>query len=321
MVPLSQIPGATSSGQICYELGVTATRLYAACGKTPNFVGAFRVDNGNDGTRTWQYNTGGNVQTLALIPGTSDLVIGGHFGINSSSSYNGRMRCGPSSGPATWIRAIAIIRNVANTTNFVSPRTDGGTSATEPWVDCSWLPNIDGCNQPWPQLTQNMPGINRFGGMWEIQVTPTHLWALGEFRYVNTQVRRSIARFPWTGDPTPPPPPVLPVLADLISGSPLMVHPDRSTSFSIGCPDQADPCNGTAKLAAGGSVQLAPQAFSLAPTGEQTFQVMVDDSALDKMLAKANGTIGGKITLTAEGSPGTTALSTTISVQLKLSPV
>jgi hypothetical protein len=318
-VPLSQIPGATSSGQICYELVATSTRLYAACGKTPNFTGAFRVDNGDEGTRTWQYSTGGNVQTLALIPGTNDLVIGGHFGINSSSRYNGRMRCGPSSGPATWIRAIAIIRNVANTTSFVSPRTDGGTSATDPWVDCSWLPNIDGQNQPWPTLTSNMPGVNRYGGMWEIQITPTHLWALGEFRYVNTQVRRAIARFPWTGDPTPPPDPVQPVLTELTTASPLIVQPDRSTSFTIRCPDQLDQCNGTAKLVAGGSTQLSPQSFSLTPLGEQTYAITINDVAWDKMVAKANGTIGGSVQLTAEGSPGTTPLATSISIQLKLS--
>ena len=321
-VPVSQMPGATSSGQICYELNVTSTRVYAGCGKTPNFVGAFRVDNGNEGTRTWQWSTGGNVQTLALIPGTDDLVIGGHLGINSSSSsfgYNGRMRCGPSSGPATWIRAIAIVRNVAATTNFVSPRTDGSTSATDPWVDCGWLPNIDGQDQPWPTLTQNMPGVNRYGGMWEIQVTPTHLWALGEFRYVNTQVRRAIARFPWTGDPTPPPDPVQPVLTELMTASPLIVQPDRSTSFTIRCPDQPDPCNGTAKLVAGGSTQLAATAFSLSPLGEQTFAVTIGQSAWDKMVAKANGTIGGSVQLTAEGSPGTTGLSTSIAIQLKLS--
>ena len=32
----------------------------------------------------------------------------------------------------------------------------------------------------------------------------------------------------------------------------------------------------------------------------------VNDTAWDKMLAKPNGTIGGSVQLTAEGSPGTT---------------
>jgi hypothetical protein len=317
-VPLSQIPGATSSGQICYELNVTSTRLYAACGKTPNFVGAFRVDNGNEGTRTWQWSTGGNVQTLALIPGTNGLVVGGHLGINSSSTYNGRMRCGPSFGPATWIRAIAIIRNVTTTTAWVSPRTDGGTSTTDPWVDCSWLPNIDGQDQPWPQNTVNMPGVNRYGGMWEIQITPTHLWALGEFRYVNTQVRRAIARFPWTGDPTTPPDPVQPVLTELVTPSPFDVQPDRTVSFTIRCPDQPDPCNGTVKLIAGGTRQLGPTTFTLAGLEEETFVATLDDATWEKITTKASGTLGGSVQLAAEGSPGTTPLSTSISVQLKL---
>ncbi len=170
-MPLSQIPGATSSGQICYELIATATRLYAACGKTPNFTGAFRVDNGDEGTRTWQYSTGGNVQTLALIPGTNDLVIGGHFGINSSSRYNGRMRCGPSTGPATWIRAIAIIRNVASTTSFVSPRTDGGDLGHGPVGRLQLAAEHRRSGPALADPDANMPGVNRYGGMWELQVT------------------------------------------------------------------------------------------------------------------------------------------------------
>jgi hypothetical protein len=248
-------------------------------------------------------------------------VVGGHLGINSSSSpsgYNGRMRCGPSSGPATWIRAIAIIRNVTMTTSSGSPRTDGGTSATEPWVDCSWLPNIDGQNQPWPTWTQNMPGVNRYGGMWEIQITPTHLWALGEFRYVNTQVRRAIARFPWTGDPIPPPPPVQPVLTELVTPSPFAVRPDRTVSFTIRCPDQPDPCNGTVKLIAGGAKQLGPTAFTSAALQESTFVATLDDATWEKITTKPSGTLGGSVQLTAEGSPGTTALSTSIAVQLQL---
>ena len=308
-VPLSQIPGATSSGQICYELAVTATRVFAGCGKTPNFVGAFRLDNGNEGTRTWQYGTGGNVQTVSILPNGQDLVIGGHFGINSSSRYDGRMRCG-----SGYIRAIAIVRNVASTTSFVSPLTNGSTSTTQPWVDCGFLPNLDGVAPQGP----NFGGVNRYGGLWEIQVTDDHLWALGEFRYVNTQVRRAIARFAWTGDPTPPPTPVQPVLTELVTASPLSVQPDRTVSFTVRCPGTPDPCNGTAKLIAGGTKQLGPEAFSLAPLGETTFIATLDQATWDKIVAKANGTIGGSVQLTAEGSPGTTPLNTSISVQLKL---
>jgi hypothetical protein len=311
-VPLSQIPGATSSGQICYELAVTATRVFAGCGKTPNFVGAFRVDNGNEGTRTWQYSTGGNVQTISLLPNGSDLVIGGHLGINSSSTYDGRMRV---CNNTKYLRAIAIIHNVATPSAMTGITTTGSTSTTQPYLDCDFLPNIDGQTASGP----NFPGVNRYGGMWEIQVTNDHLWALGEFRYVNTLVRRAIARFPWTGDPTPPPDPVQPVLTEFMTASPLIVQPDRSTSFTIRCPDQPDPCNGTVRLVAGGSTQLPATAFSLSPLGEQAFAVTINQSAWDKMVAKANGSIGGSVQLTAEGSPGTTPLSNSVPIQLKLS--
>ena len=160
-------------------------------------------------------------------------------------------------------RAIAIIRNVSSTTNFVSPSTDGGTSTTEPWVDCELLPNIDGDNPPGP----NISGVNRYGGMWEIQITDAHLWALGEFRYVNAQVRRAIARFPWTGDPTPPPPPVQPVLTELVTPSPLIVQPDRSElHHPLPRPARSVQRHGEARGGRQHPTRAPP--FSLTPLGE-----------------------------------------------------
>ena len=316
-VPPTQIPGATSSGQICYEIAVTAARIFAGCGKTPNFVGAFRLDSGDVGNRTWQYSTGGNVQSVNLLPNGQDLVIGGHFGINSSSRYNGRMRCGTST-QGTWIRGLAIVRNVASTTSMVSPITDGTSSATQAWVDCSWLPNLDGQNQPYPQQTQNFPGVNRYGGIFEIQVTDDHLWGLGEFRYVNAQVRRGIARFSWTGDPTPPPAETPPVLTQLVTPSPFAVQPNRQVSFTLRCPAGADPCNGTVQLIAAGSKQPGPDPIVLDPTEQANYVLTLNDAAWNKLLSKANGQIGGKVKLTAEGSPGTTPLTADVAVKLKL---
>lgn len=190
-VPVSDIPGATTTGQICYELAVTATRLFAGCGKKPNFVGAFHLDNGNTGNRTWQYSTGGNVQTIALLPNGNDLVFGGHFGINSTSTYNGLMSvCG-----GQYLRAIGILRNVTTPTGVTTPYTNGWTSTTQPYLDCGFLPNVDGQTPAGP----NYSGTNPHGGAWEIQITNDDLWVLGEFKYINTQVRRSIARFAWAG--------------------------------------------------------------------------------------------------------------------------
>jgi hypothetical protein len=285
--------------------------LFAGCGLKPNFVGAFRLDNGNTGNRTWQYGTGGNVQTVNLLSNGNDLVIGGHFGINSSSSYNGLMRvCG-----SQYLRAVGIIRNVTNPTGTGGVITTGSTSTVQPYLDCSFLPNIDGRTPAGP----NYSGINRYGGLWEIQVTDDYLWALGEFRYINTQVRRSIARFSWTGSgPPPPPPPVEPVLTELVTGSPFSVQADRTLEFTLRCPSQPDPCNGTVKLGAGGSKQFGPQAFALAPLQEETFLVTLNDGAWNKILAKSNHQIGGKLTIRADGSPGTTSLSESVSVKLRL---
>jgi hypothetical protein len=191
-IPVGQIPVGNSNdpGQICWDLDVTAARLFAGCGKGPNFVGAFRLDTGDTGSRTWQYPTGGNVQTIRLLPNAQDLVIGGHLGINSTSTYNGLM---PVCSNTKYIRTIAILRNVAAPTGTDSVVTSGAPSATTPWLDCTFLPNVDGQTPSGP----NFPGVNRYGGMWEIQVTGQYLWGLGEFKYINTVPRRSIARWTW----------------------------------------------------------------------------------------------------------------------------
>lgn len=190
-IPVGQIPVGNSShpGQTCWELSAIASRLFAGCGRSPNFVGAFRLDTGDTGSRTWQYATGGNVQTISLLPNGQDLAIGGHLGINSHDTYDGRM---PVCNNTKYLRAIAIIRNVTSPSGMTSIATSGIPSATTPWLDCSFLPNIDGQTTAGP----NFPGTNPFGGMWELQVTNQYLWGLGEFKYINTVGRRAIAR--WT---------------------------------------------------------------------------------------------------------------------------
>lgn len=186
-VPGGQIP-SSGGKQICWDIVATVTRLFAGCGKGPNFVGAFRVDTGDVGSRTWLYGTGGNVQAIALLGDGDSLAIGGHLGINSHSTYNGLMRvCGNS----RYLRALGILRNV-NQTSTSSVVTSGATSTTTAYLDCGFTPNFEGQDPDGP----NFPGTNPFGGVWEIQVTDDHLWALGEFKYVNAAVRRAIARFP-----------------------------------------------------------------------------------------------------------------------------
>ena len=186
-VPSGEIP-SSGGQQICWDILVTATRLFAGCGKGPNFVGAFRVDTGDIGSRTWQYRTGGNVNTVALLPGGDGLVFGGHFGINSTSTYNGLM---PVCSFTRYLRALGILRNI-NQTSTSSVVTSGVPSATTAYLDCSFTPNYEGTQPQGP----NFEGTNRHGGVWDLIVTDQHIWALGEQKYINTTVRRAIARFP-----------------------------------------------------------------------------------------------------------------------------
>jgi hypothetical protein len=184
-VPGGQIP-SSGGKQICWDIVATATRLFAGCGKGPNFVGAFRTDTADVGSRTWQYGTGGNVQSIALLGDGDSLAIGGHFGINSHSTYNGLMRvCG-----TRYLRALGIVRNI-DQTSMSSVVTNGGTSSTTAYLECGFTPNFEGQDPDGP----NLSGTNPFGGVWEIQVTGQHIWALGEFKYVNAAVRRGVARF------------------------------------------------------------------------------------------------------------------------------
>ncbi len=185
-VPGGQIP-SSGGKQICWDIVATATRLFAGCGKGPNFIGAFRVDTGDVGSRTWQYGTGGNVVSIALLADGNSIAFGGHLGINSHSTYNGLMRVCNNS---RYLRALGILRNI-NQTSTSSVVTSGTTSSTTAYLDCSFTPNFEGQDPDGP----NFPGTNPFGGVWEIQVTGQHIWALGEFKYVNAAVRRDIARF------------------------------------------------------------------------------------------------------------------------------
>jgi len=185
-VPGGQIP-SSSGKQICWDIVVTATRVFAGCGKGPNFIGAFRVDMGDAGSRTWQYGTGGNVVAIALLGDGDSIAFGGHLGINSHSSYNGLMRVCSNS---RYLRALGVLRNI-NQTSTSSVVTSGAASSSTAYLDCSFTPNFEGQDPDGP----NFAGTNPFGGVWEIQVTGQHIWALGEFKYVNADVRRAIARF------------------------------------------------------------------------------------------------------------------------------
>jgi hypothetical protein len=139
--------GAPHFGMICWSLVVTTTRLFAGCGETPNYDAAFRLDNGNSGNRTWQFGTSGNDQAIALSADGQSLIFGGHFG-----TYLTMRVCG-----TKYLKNLGILHNIYGTTT--------------PTLDCNFLPQF------W--------GPDPFGGVWEIQVTPTQIWAGGMFTMVN----------------------------------------------------------------------------------------------------------------------------------------
>lgn len=60
-----------------WDLAVTPTRLYGGFGAGPNFAAAFRLDNGNTGSRVWRFGTVGNVQTVELSSDGTRLFLGG----------------------------------------------------------------------------------------------------------------------------------------------------------------------------------------------------------------------------------------------------
>jgi hypothetical protein len=142
------IVGGSHPGMTCWSLAVTTARLFAGCGRGPNFAAAFRLDNGTSGNMAWSFGTVGNVQAIRLTADEQHLIIGGHFG-----TYLTQRVCG-----SQYLKNLGMLNNLY--------QVSGGVS-----LDCGFLPQF------W--------GVNPFGGVWEIQLTPTAIWAGGEFHMVN----------------------------------------------------------------------------------------------------------------------------------------
>jgi hypothetical protein len=156
-VPLGSTFGI-GQPQIAWSLVATPTRLYGGFGHGPNFAAAFRLDNGNTGTRLWRFSTVGNVQKVLLSPDDSSSVyVGGHFG-------TGRLQqsvCGGSQ----------------NLHGLMKLNASTGVQ------DCSWLPQL-------------APYGNNFNGAWDLDFTANHLFVAGGFTSVNGTPAQNIARFP-----------------------------------------------------------------------------------------------------------------------------
>lgn len=156
VVPSGTLPTGSSGRMTCWDVQATANRLFAGCGRGPNYAIGLRLDNGTTGSRTFIYSTAGNVQAVGLAA-DGDLFIGGHFGTNLS--FPGNLICSSRPDGAKRLKAFGILHNVQGTTDSES-------------IECSFLPQF------W--------GPNGFGGVWEIQVAPNgKVWVTGEFHEIN----------------------------------------------------------------------------------------------------------------------------------------
>ncbi len=146
--------GTLPQPMVAWSLDVTATRLYGGFGKGPNFAAAFRLDNGNSGTQVWRFNTVGNVQKVMLSEDASQLFIGGHFGTGSLQQWV----CG-----SAYLRALAVL----NPSNGA--------------LNCAWIPQLE-------------PFGSNYQGVWDIDLTPTHVWFSGRFNEVTGVAQQNVAR-------------------------------------------------------------------------------------------------------------------------------
>lgn len=156
VVPSGTLPTGSSGRMTCWDVQATSSRLFAGCGRGPNYAIGLRLDDGNSGARTFIFNTAGNVQAVGLAT-DGDLFIGGHFGTNLG--FSGSLICSSRPDGAKRLKAFGILHNVQGTGDAES-------------IECSFLPQF------W--------GPNGFGGVWEIQVAPDgKVWVTGEFHEIN----------------------------------------------------------------------------------------------------------------------------------------
>ena len=147
---------STDPGMTCWSLAVAPSRLFAACGRQPNYVAAFRLDNGNSGDRAWSYKLVGNPQSISLTGNGKSLLFGGHFG-----TFLKQKVCG-----GKLLKNLGIFNSIFT---------------AKPKINCNFRPNFE--------------GQNPFGGVWDIQVTPAYIWVSGGFDTIGTVAHRGVARF------------------------------------------------------------------------------------------------------------------------------
>jgi hypothetical protein len=158
--------GTVGNPQVGFDLTVTPTRLYGGFGLGPNFLAAYRLDNGNTGSRVWQFNTVGNVESVELSPDGTRLFFGGHFGTNRLE------------------QRVCGTRDLSGLAS-ANPQTGA--------IYCDWVPQLS-------------PSVDNGNGAWDITTTGEELWVGGGFTQVtgglppSTVDQPNIARFDY--DPT-----------------------------------------------------------------------------------------------------------------------
>jgi hypothetical protein len=154
---------------MAWAMVVTNTRLYVGFGRIPNYLQAFRLDNGPVGDTVWKDGgMAGNVESVALSPDGTRLFAGGHFGTAGLDFQLNQ--CG-----GAWVHGMIS----------VNPQ-DGS-------FYCDWIPTIK------PFGGQNAPGSGidppNFTGAWDMSVVGNQLWVGGYMKSVSDQKAGGFVRF------------------------------------------------------------------------------------------------------------------------------
>ena len=143
--------------QTAHDVLVTPTKIYVGLGdKGPNYISAFRLDDGDTGSEIWRYGTVGDVQSIALSANGKRLFFGGHFGLN-------------------------VLRQQACDNRYVHGIASLNPNNGAPY--CDWLPQIE-------------PFNNNGYGPWDMNVTTDgRLWVGGGFNKVSGSPQLNLAGF------------------------------------------------------------------------------------------------------------------------------
>jgi len=154
---------------MAWSMVVTDTRLFVGFGRLPNYMQAFRLDDGLVGDTVWKDGgMAGNVETVALSPDGTRLFAGGHFGTAKLDFQLNQ--CG-----GAWVHGMISVDPV-----------DGS-------FNCDWIPTIK------PFGGTSAPGSGmappNFTGAWDMTVIGDALWVGGYMTSISDQKVGGFARF------------------------------------------------------------------------------------------------------------------------------